>query len=178
MTSQAWQAASQTDSVRLSPRPLTAGMRRLSGRRMSTGCLNVVCVQCENGKSICPIDNARRPKPTMAHDAETDSDLARSPDGKHPSAAIQRGTLRRLCYCGVLRSGAPPAMLWRTRVLVTLSEVTVERWMGAARTTRDRGGARMRRTGPNRRRAGAGGPGADSGRRRLSGMLAEHSLIG
>ena len=47
------------------------------------GCLNVTCVQCENGKSISPIDSAQ---PTMAHDADTDSDLARPPDGKHPSA--------------------------------------------------------------------------------------------
>jgi hypothetical protein len=48
-----------------------------------TICLNVTCVQCENGKSISPIDSAQ---PTMAHDADTDSDLARPPDGKHPSA--------------------------------------------------------------------------------------------
>ncbi len=47
------------------------------------GCLNVTCVQCENGKSISSIDSAQ---PTMAHDADTDSDLARPPDGKHPSA--------------------------------------------------------------------------------------------
>ncbi len=47
------------------------------------GILNVTCVQCENGKSISPIDSAQ---PTMVHDAETDSDLARPPDGKHPSA--------------------------------------------------------------------------------------------
>jgi hypothetical protein len=47
------------------------------------GCLNVTCVQCENGKSISPIDSAQ---PTMARDADTDSDLARPPDGKHPSA--------------------------------------------------------------------------------------------
>jgi hypothetical protein len=33
------------------------------------GCLNVTCVQCENGKSISPIDCAQ---PTMAHDADTD----------------------------------------------------------------------------------------------------------
>ncbi len=46
-------------------------------------CLNVTCVQCENGKSISPIYSAQ---PTMAHDADTDSDLARPPDGKHPSA--------------------------------------------------------------------------------------------
>jgi hypothetical protein len=46
-------------------------------------CLNVACVQCENGKSISPINSAQ---PTIAHDADTDSDLARRPDGKHPSA--------------------------------------------------------------------------------------------
>ena len=46
-------------------------------------CLNVTCVQCENGKSISTIDSAQT---TMAHDADTDSDLARTPDGKHPSA--------------------------------------------------------------------------------------------
>jgi hypothetical protein len=32
-------------------------------------CLKVTCVQCENGKSISPIDSAQ---PTMAHDADTD----------------------------------------------------------------------------------------------------------
>jgi hypothetical protein len=41
------------------------------------------CVQCENGKSISPIDSTQ---PTMAHDADTDSDLARPPDGNHSSA--------------------------------------------------------------------------------------------
>ncbi len=70
---------------------------------------------------------------------------------------------RYSCYAGVLRAGAPPAMLWRTRVLVTRREATVERWMGAAWTTRDLGGAGRRRTGPNRRRVGAGGTGADPG---------------
>ena len=44
----------------------------------------------------------------------------------HPTASIhQRGTLLRLRYCGVLRAGAPPAMSWRTRVLVTRSKATV-----------------------------------------------------
>jgi hypothetical protein len=43
----------------------------------------VTCVQCENGKSISPTDSAQ---PTMAHDADTGSDLARPPDGKHQSA--------------------------------------------------------------------------------------------
>ena len=67
----------------------------------------------------------------------------------HPTASIhQRGTLLRLCYCGVLRSGATPAMVWRTRVQVTRSEATVERWMGAAQTTR-----RSRRSGPAEDRA-------------------------
>ncbi len=42
-------------------------------------------VQCENGKSISTIDSAQ---PTMAHDADTDSDLARPPDGKHPLAQL------------------------------------------------------------------------------------------
>ena len=71
----------------------------------------------------------------------------------HPTASIhQRGTLLRLCYCGVLRAGAPPAMSWRTRVPVTRSEATVERWMGAARTTRS-----SRRSGPAEDRAQAGG---------------------
>ena len=46
-------------------------------------CLNVTCVQGENGKSISTIDSAQA---TKARDADTDSDLARSPDGKHPSA--------------------------------------------------------------------------------------------
>ncbi len=43
----------------------------------------VTCVQGENGKSISTIDSAQA---TKAQDADTDSDLARSPDGKHPSA--------------------------------------------------------------------------------------------
>jgi len=100
----------------------------------------------------------------------------------HPTASIhQRGTLLRLRYCGALCAGAPPAMLWRARVPVTRSEATMERWMGimgAARSTR-----RSRRSGPAEDWAqagggpGAGGPGADPGRR-LSGVLAEHSLIG
>ena len=42
------------------------------------GCLNVTCVQCENGKSISPIVSAQ---PIMAHDTDTDSDLVRPPDG-------------------------------------------------------------------------------------------------
>jgi hypothetical protein len=46
-------------------------------------CLNVTCVQCENGRSISTIDSAQ---PIMAHDADIDSDLARPPDGKHLSA--------------------------------------------------------------------------------------------
>jgi hypothetical protein len=65
----------------------------------------------------------------------------------HPTASIhQRGTLLRLCYCGVLCAGALP--VWLTRVPVTRSEATVERWMEAARTTR-----RSRRSGPAEDRA-------------------------
>ena len=67
----------------------------------------------------------------------------------HPTASIhQRKKVLRLGYCGVVRAGASPAMLWRTRVPVTRSEATVERWMGAARTTR-----RSRRSGPAEDRA-------------------------
>jgi hypothetical protein len=44
----------------------------------------------------------------------------------------QRGTLLWLFYCGLPRAGTPQDMLWRTRVQVTRSEATVERWMGAA----------------------------------------------
>ncbi len=45
----------------------------------------------------------------------------------HPTASIhQRGMLTLLCFCGVLRAGAPPAMLWRTRVPVTRSEATMD----------------------------------------------------
>ncbi len=105
------------------------------------GCLNVTCVQCENGKSISTIDSAQttRIQTRISH--------------VHPTASIhQRGTILRLCYCGVLRAGATPAMSWRTRVPVTRSEATVERWMGAARTTR-----RSRRSGPAEERAQAGG---------------------
>jgi hypothetical protein len=122
--------------------------------RMSTslpileGCLNVTCVQCENGKSISPINSAQQ---TIAHDADTDSDLARPPDDKHPSVRQAIPAMPQ-CYCGVLRAGAPPAMSWRTRVPVTRSEATVERWTGAVRTTRS-----LRRSGPAEDRAQAGG---------------------
>jgi hypothetical protein len=52
------------------------------------------------------------------------------------------------CYSGVLYACASPAMLWRTRILVTRSEATVERWMEAAWTTRG-----LRRSGPAEERA-------------------------
>jgi len=73
------------------------------------GCLNVTCVQCENGKSISTIDSAQA---TMAHDADTDSDLARPPDGKHPSARhatpamlLRSATRRRTAGHVVAHSG-------------------------------------------------------------------------
>ncbi len=71
------------------------------------------------------------------------------------------------CYCGVLRAGAPPATSWRTRVLVTQSEATVGAMDGSCSDDSEF----------EEERAG-GGPGADPGRRRLSGVLAEYSLIG
>ncbi len=67
----------------------------------SGGCLNVTCVQCENGKSISPIDSAQ---PTMAHDADTDSDLTRPPDCKHPSA--RHATLAMLLLSSTRRHTA------------------------------------------------------------------------
>ena len=89
----------------------------------------------------------------------------------HPTASThQRGTLLRLCYCRVLRAGAPPAMLWRTQVPVTRSEATVERWVGAAWTTR-----RSRRSGPaeDRARAGGGPEQEDRGRIRADDVYPE-----
>ncbi len=76
-----------------SPRVGRAPVTVRSRRRLGCGpagtlhgglsCLNVTCVQCENGKSISTIDSAQA---TLAHDADTDSDFARPSDGKHPSA--------------------------------------------------------------------------------------------
>ncbi len=74
------------------------------------GCLNVACVQCENGKSISTIDSAQA---TMAHDADTDSDLARPSDGKHPSAQYEtpamllRSATRRLNAGHVVAHSGP-----------------------------------------------------------------------
>ncbi len=96
----------------------------------------------------------------------------------HPTASIhQPGELFLLCYCGVLLAGAQPAMLWRTRALVTRSEanVTVERWMGAAWTTR-----RSRRSWPaedrdqlaeGRSRRTMGGSGPTTSIRNVRGAL-------
>jgi hypothetical protein len=107
------------------------------------GCLNVTCVQCENGKSISPIDSAQ---PTMAHGADTESDLARPPDGKHPST--RNATPAMLHRSATRRRTAGHHLLWRTRVPVTRIEATMERWMGAAQTTRG-----SRRNGPAEERA-------------------------
>jgi hypothetical protein len=76
--------------------------------------------QGENGKSISPTDSAQS---TMARGADTYSDLARPPDGNHPSSwhATPAMLLRSA------RPRRPPSvMLWRTRVLVAGSEATVE----------------------------------------------------
>ncbi len=106
----------------------TAGLRSRGGEGFSAGpadprrryscrpgrieggeCMNVTCVQCENGKSISPIDSAQ---PTMAHAADTDSDLARPPDGTHPSARhatpamlLRSATRRRTAGHVVAHSG-------------------------------------------------------------------------
>jgi hypothetical protein len=58
-----------------------------------------------------------------------------------------------------------------TRVPETRSEVNHCPRMQRPRRLGDQGGA-------GRRRTGAGGPGGDPDQRRLSGVLAEHSLIG
>jgi hypothetical protein len=71
------------------------------------GCLNVTCIQCENGKSISPIDSAQ---PTMAHDADTDSDLARPLDGKHPSA--RNATPAMILRSATRRRGCRAAARW------------------------------------------------------------------
>jgi hypothetical protein len=76
------------------------------------GCLNVICVQCENGKSISTIESAQ---PTMAHDADTDSDLARPSDCKHPSALhatpdmLLRSAMRR-CTAGHVVAHSGPSV--------------------------------------------------------------------
>ena len=86
----------------------------------------------------------------------------------HPTASIHQpecGTRLRLCYCGVLRAGAPPAMLWRTRVPVTwgVRPPWSDGWELLGRLG-DRGGASRRRTGPkpaegrSRRTGGGSGP--------------------
>jgi hypothetical protein len=106
--------------------------------------LNVTCVQCENSKSISPIYSTQL---TMAHDADTDSDLARPPDSKHPSARIAtpamllRSATRRRNAGHVVAHPGPGDSDSR-------SEATVERWMEAARTTRS-----SRRSGPAAYRA-------------------------
>jgi hypothetical protein len=91
---------------------------------------------------------------------------------KAPTASIhQCGTLLRLCYCGVLRAGATPAMSSRTRVPVTRSEATAERWMGAARTTR-----RSRRSGAGP--TGGGPEQEDRGRIRADDVYPDGAVSG
>ncbi len=77
-----------------------------------THCLNVTCVQCENNKSISPIDSAQ---PIIAHGVDTDFklDLARPPDGKQPSAKIASPAMlmlnatRRHTACHVVEHPGP-----------------------------------------------------------------------
>ena len=78
----------------------------------------------------------------------------------HSTTSIhQHGTLLRLCYCGVLRAGATPAMSWRTRVLGVRPPWS-DGWELLGRLG-VRGGAGRRRTGPKpaegrSRRTGSG----------------------
>ncbi len=88
------------------------------------GCLSVPCVQCEDGKPIIVVSAQSIVPSRPWRMTRIQTQILHV----HPTASIhQRGSLLRLCYCGVLRAGAPPAMLWRTRVLVIRSEATVER---------------------------------------------------
>ena len=73
--------------------------------------------QPQNGKSISTIDSAQA---TKAHDADTDSDFARPPDGKHPSARhatpamlLWSATRRRTAGHVVAHSG-PSDSEWAT----------------------------------------------------------------
>ncbi len=120
-------------------------IRLSTGFPILEGCLNVTCVQCENGKSISTIDSTQA---TMAHDTDTDSDIARPSDGKHPSA--QHETPAMLLWSATRRLNAGHVVAHR--VPVTRSEASVERWMEAARTTRS-----SRRSGSAEDRAHAGG---------------------
>ena len=135
------------------------------------GCLTASCDKWENGKSISLIDTGHA---NIEYGAKTYSDLARLPGGDHP----------------VTQQASPGAPLgaqrslgnrWRgtsTRVTVTRSEASHRPRMWLPGRLGNQGGAGRRRTEPSRRRTGAGGPGVDPGRLRLSGVLAEHSLIG
>ena len=94
----------------------------------------------------------------------------------HPTASIhQRGTLLRLCYCGVLRAGAPPATSWRTRVLVTRSEATVEAMDGScsddSEIEEERAGGGPGPAGGRRSRRTGGGSGPTTSIRNAGGAF-------
>jgi hypothetical protein len=130
------------------------------------------CDTWENGKSISSIDTGRA---SIEHGAKTDSDLARPPGGDHP--ATQQASPGVLTQSAA-RRGRSAAR--HVPVTVTRSDASHGPRTRLPGRLADRlgGGAGRWRTGPSRRRTGAGGPGADPGRRRLSGMLAENSLVG
>jgi hypothetical protein len=95
------------------------------------GCVKVTCIECENGKPISPIDSAQ---PTMAHGADTDSDLARPHDGYHPSA--RHTTQGMLLRSATRRCTAGHVVVHPSSRDSEYSEATMESWMEAARTTR------------------------------------------
>ncbi len=86
-----------------------------------------------------------------------------------------RSRLAQVSSLGAQRRPGDRRRGTRTRVPVTRSEADHGPRMQHPGRLGDRGGAGWRRTGPSRRRAGAGGPGVDPGRRRLSGVLAGRS---
>ncbi len=155
-----------------------AARRRATRGLPSHVCLTALTATCdkwENGKPISSIYTGRA---IIEHGAKSDSDLARPPGGDHPatqqaSPCVLRLLTRRAARCG--RLAAKQSVC--TRAPMTQSEARHCSRMLLPGRIRDREGAGRRRTGPDRRKTGAGGSGADPGRR-LSGGLAEHSVIG
>jgi hypothetical protein len=88
-------------------------------------CLSVTCAQGENGKSISPTDSAQS---TMARGADTDSDLARPPDGNHPSSRhaipgmlLQSATRRRTACHVVAHQGSRDSVCNGTTVCISFA---------------------------------------------------------
>ncbi len=138
------------------------------GRVPRTRCLTATCDKWENGKSISSIDTGHA---SIEHGAKTDSDLARPSGGDHPAtqqassgvptrSAARRGrSAARHAHLSANDSGVRQATA-RGCCFPDDSEIEEDRAGGGG-------------LGP-----AGGGRGVDPGRRRLSGVLAEHPLIG